>query len=192
VGTADAGVGARSPAGGPGASAGAAPGIDRRERLVEGALRRHQERQDALIEVLHAAQNAYGYLTPELLWRVARRLRLPPSKVYGVATFYNVFTLQPAGAHTLVVCQGTACYIRGAPGLAAAVRGAYGVASGETTADGQLSVLTARCLGACSLAPAAVLDGIVLSRLTPETLLGQVRAAVAPAEAGAPTGEGER
>ena len=180
-----ASVGAQPPAGVPGTRAGTAPGIDRRERLVEGALRRHQERQDALIEVLHAAQNAYGYLTPELLWHVARRLRLPPSKVYGVATFYNVFTLKPAGAHTLVVCQGTACYIRGAPGLAAAVRGAYGVASGETTADGQLSVLTARCLGACSLAPAAVLDGAVLSRLTPETLLARVGAAVTP-EAPAP------
>ncbi|HVG96744.1 MAG TPA: NAD(P)H-dependent oxidoreductase subunit E [Chloroflexota bacterium] len=186
----DAGTSGRTAGGGPGANAPAAAGIDRRARLVEGALRRHQERPDALIEVLHAAQNAYGYLTPELLWHVARRLRLPPSKVYGVATFYNVFSLQPAGAHTLVICQGTACYIRGAPGLATALRGAYGVASGETTADGQLSALTARCLGACSLAPAAVLDGAVLSRLTPESLLERVAAAVAVAAGAAPAPEG--
>jgi bidirectional [NiFe] hydrogenase diaphorase subunit len=161
------------------ATAPPAPGADRRERILSATLRRHQYRQDALIEVLHAAQNLYGFLTPDLLWHVARQLHLPPSKVYGVATFYNFFTLKPAGRHTAVVCQGTACYIRGAPKLAAALREAYGIASGQTTPDGALSALTARCVGACSLAPVAVLDGEVASRLTPEALVGRIGALLA-------------
>src|SRR4051812_43175358 len=125
--------------------------IDKRERILAATLRKHQYRQDALIEVLHTAQSVYGYLTPELLWYVTEQLHLPPSKVYGVATFYNFFTLRPAGAHTLVVCQGTACYIRGGPGLAAAVQAAFDITPGQTTEDGRLSLLTARCLGSCSL-----------------------------------------
>jgi bidirectional [NiFe] hydrogenase diaphorase subunit len=152
---------------------------DRRQRMVDATLRRNQLRQDALIEVLHTAQNAYGYLTPELLFYVARALRLPPSKVYGVATFYNFFTLEPAGRHTLVICQGTACYIRGAPACAAAVRAAFGVGAGQTTEDGALSVVTARCLGSCGQAPTGRLDGAFLSTLTPESLVAGVRAALA-------------
>jgi bidirectional [NiFe] hydrogenase diaphorase subunit len=152
---------------------------DRRQRILDAALRRHQYRQDALIEALHTAQNLYGFITPELLWYVAQQLHLPPSKVYGVATFYHFFTLEPAGAHSLVLCQGTACYIRGSGRLAAVVGERYGIDPGETTADKQLSLLTARCLGSCSLAPAAVLDGTVLSRLTPEALLTQLDQALA-------------
>ena len=152
--------------------------VDKRQRMVDATLRRNQLRQDALIEVLHTAQSAYGYLTPELLWYVARQLHLPPSKVYGVATFYNFFTLKPAGRHTLVICQGTACYIRGAPACAAAVRAAFGVASGQTTSDGALSVLTARCLGSCGMAPTGTLDGRLLGQMTPEGFVERVRAAV--------------
>jgi bidirectional [NiFe] hydrogenase diaphorase subunit len=161
--------------------------VDRRQRILDATLRKHQYRQDALIEALHTAQSVYGYLTPELLWYVAAHLHLPPSKVYGVATFYNFFTLKPAGAHTLVVCQGTACYIRGGPQLAAAIRDAFGITAGQTTGDGQLALLTARCLGSCGLAPAAVLDGDVLSRLTPQLLVAQVRQAIGgAASAGLP------
>jgi bidirectional [NiFe] hydrogenase diaphorase subunit len=149
---------------------------DKRQRLLEATLKRHQFRQDSLIEALHTAQNAYGYLTLEVLWRVARALRLPPSRVYGVATFYDFFTLKPPGAHVLVLCQGTACYIKGAPACAAAVRAAYGVASGQTTGDGRLSVLTARCLGSCGMAPTAVLDGAFFGNLTPDAVVAAVAA----------------
>jgi bidirectional [NiFe] hydrogenase diaphorase subunit len=152
---------------------------DKRQAILDDTLRRHQYRQDAVIEALHTAQGLYGFLTPELLWYVAQQLHLPPSKVYGVATFYNFFTLKPAGLHSVVVCQGTACYIRGAPKLSTALRDAFGIAPGETTADGQLSVVEARCLGSCGLAPAAILDGTVLSRLTPESLISQVKTAIA-------------
>ena len=152
---------------------------DKRQLILDATLKRHQYRQDALIEALHTAQNLHGFLTPELLWYVARQLKLPPSKVYGVATFYNFFTLKLAGEHALVLCQGTACYIRGAPRLADAIRAEFGIASGETTSDNRLSLVTARCLGSCGLAPAAILDGQVLSRLTPEGLVDRVRETLA-------------
>ena len=90
----------------------------------------------------------------------ARSLRVPPSQVYGVATFYSYFTLKPQGEHTCVVCTGTACYINGAPALLDGDRGALGVAR-ETTSDGQVSVLIAHCVGACSIAPVVVIDGEV-------------------------------
>jgi bidirectional [NiFe] hydrogenase diaphorase subunit len=154
---------------------------ERRQRLLDAALRRNQHRQDALIEVLHTAQNTYGYLTPEVLWYVARQLRLPPSRVYGVATFYNFFSLKPPGEHTCVVCAGTVCYIRGAARIAAAVGEAFAVEPGKTSADGKVSLGIARCLGSCGLAPVVVVDGQVAARVTPEAAVESVRSAIAGA-----------
>jgi bidirectional [NiFe] hydrogenase diaphorase subunit len=163
--------GARKQAG----AASAHPSGDKRFKLLEVAMKRHQYRQDALIEVLHAAQELFGYLELDLLHFIARNLKLPPSRVYGVATFYHFFTLKPKGEHTCVVCTGTACYVKGADALLAAVADAAHVAAGETTADGRLSLLTARCLGACGVAPAVVLDGKVVGHQTPAGLLGEVK-----------------
>jgi bidirectional [NiFe] hydrogenase diaphorase subunit len=151
------------------------PSGDKRFKLLEVAMKRHQHRQDALIEVLHAAQQLFGYLELDLLHFIAHHLKLPPSRVYGVATFYHFFTLKPKGKHTCVVCTGTACYVKGADALLAAVADEVHVAPGETTADGQLSLLTARCLGACGIAPAVVLDGTVVGHETPATLLRGVK-----------------
>ena len=104
---------------------------------------------DALIEALHSAQEAFGYLDDDALRFIGESLLVPPSKVFGVATFYHYFTLKPAGEHTCVVCTGTACYINGAGDILAAIRAGLDVKARETTADGKLSLLTARCLGAC-------------------------------------------
>jgi bidirectional [NiFe] hydrogenase diaphorase subunit len=93
---------------------------DQRFEQLEATMKRHQYRQDALIEVLHAAQNAFGCLEPDLLHIVAHHLKLPLSRVYGVATFYHFFTLKPWSEHTCVVCTGTACYVQGAGALLAA------------------------------------------------------------------------
>ncbi len=150
------------------------PSGDKRFKLLEVAMKRHQFRQDALIEVLHTAQELFGYLEPDLLYFIGRNLKLPPSRVYGVATFYQFFTLKPKGRHTCVVCTGTACYVKGADALLAAVRDAAHVGPGETTEDGELSLVTARCLGACGIAPAVVVDGAVLGHQTPEDLLRQM------------------
>jgi bidirectional [NiFe] hydrogenase diaphorase subunit len=101
---------------------------------------------------------------------VAGSLRVPLSRAYGVATFYHFFTLKPAGEHTCVVCMGTACYIKGAPQLLDAMESDMGIAPGETTADGKVSLLTARCLGSCGLAPAVVYDREVAGKVTPQAM----------------------
>jgi bidirectional [NiFe] hydrogenase diaphorase subunit len=143
---------------------------DKRFRILEATMKRHQHRQDALIEVLHAAQQLFGYLEPGLLSFVAHHLKLPPSRVYGVATFYHFFSLKPHGEHTCVICTGTACYVKGADALVQTVEEAAHVQAGETTPDGKLSLLTARCLGACGIAPAVVIDDTVKGHVTPTTL----------------------
>jgi bidirectional [NiFe] hydrogenase diaphorase subunit len=154
---------------------GAHPSGDKRFKMLEATMKRHQFQHGALIEVLHAAQELFGYLANDLLYFVARGMKLPPSKVYGVATFYHFFALKPKGEHTCVVCTGTACYVRGAGDLLTAVEGEVNVTAGETTADGKLSLLTARCLGACGIAPAVVLDGAVRGHATVEDLLHSVK-----------------
>ena len=148
---------------------------DKRFKILEAHIKKHQFKQDALIEVLHKAQELFGYLEDDLLLFVAYRLKLPASRVYGVATFYHFFTLKPKGAHTCVVCMGTACYVRGSDKLLAAVEQKAGIKAGETTPDGQLSLLTARCIGACGIAPAVVYDGTVTPRQTADTVLEHVK-----------------
>jgi bidirectional [NiFe] hydrogenase diaphorase subunit len=139
------------------------------------AIKRHRSRPDALLGVLHTTQEVFGYLPIDLLWLVARELKLPPSRVYGVATFYHFFSLKPKGEHTCVTCLGTACYIKGAPQVLNALEVAAGVKAGGTSIDGRVSLQTARCLGACGIAPAVVYDGKVLGHQTPETAVDQVR-----------------
>jgi bidirectional [NiFe] hydrogenase diaphorase subunit len=151
------------------------PSGDKRFKLLEATVKRHQFKQDALIEILHAAQELFGYLEPDLLYFVAHQLKLPPSKVYGVATFYHFFSLRPRGVHTCVVCTGTACYVKGADELVAAIQDEAGIAAGETTADNQVSLVTARCLGACGVAPAVVLDDLVRGNETPAALTAVIR-----------------
>ena len=138
-------------------------------------MKRHQYEPDALLEVMHSAQGLFGYLEDDLLLYVAHRLKVPPSRVYGVATFYNFFSLKPKGEHTCVVCMGTACYVKGAAALLAAVEHEAGIKAGTTTPDDKLSLMTARCLGACGIAPAVVVDGEVAGHVTTETLIEQVR-----------------
>ena len=148
---------------------------DKRFKILEVHIKKFQHRQDALIEVLHKAQELFGFLEDDTLRFVAWQLKLPRSRVYGVATFYHFFTLKPQGAHTCVVCLGTACYVKGANEVLAAVEQLAGIKAGETTADKQLSLLTARCIGACGIAPAVVYDGTVTPRQTPEGAVQQIR-----------------
>ena len=144
------------------------PSGDNRFKLLDRAITRHNRRGDALIEVLHAAQNIFGYLENDLLIYIARALRLPLSRVYGVATFYHFFSLKPKGEHTFVLCTGTACYVKGADAIQQAVEKACGCRFGETTADRAVSLVSARCVGSCGLAPVAVADNAVKAKLTPE------------------------
>jgi len=153
---------------------------DKRFKILEAHIKKFQQRQDALIEVLHKAQELFGYLDDGVLRYVAAKLKLPSSRVYGVATFYHFFTLKPQGEHTCVVCLGTACYVKGANRVLAAVEQHAHIKAGETTPDNKLSLLTARCIGACGIAPAVVYDGTVTPRQTPETALAQINPWITP------------
>lgn len=148
---------------------------DKRFKILEAHIKKYQFRQDALIEMLHKAQELFGYLEDDVLRYVAWKLKLPASRVYGVATFYHFFTLKPQGAHTCVVCMGTACYVKGANQILATVEEHTHIKAGETTPDKQLSLLTARCIGACGIAPAVVYDDVVTPRQTPESTMDQIR-----------------
>jgi bidirectional [NiFe] hydrogenase diaphorase subunit len=151
------------------------PSGDKRFKILEVQMKRYQFKQDALIEVLHKAQELFGYLDDGLLLYIAHTLKLPPSRVYGVATFYHFFTLKPKGEHTCVICMGTACYVKGADRVLATLEEHTRVKAGETTPDGKVSLVTARCIGACGIAPAVVYDGTVTPRQTPEDALNKVK-----------------
>ncbi|MEZ4615325.1 MAG: bidirectional hydrogenase complex protein HoxE [Caldilineaceae bacterium] len=148
---------------------------DPRFKLVDRTLKRFQYQQDALIEVLHTAQESFGFLEDDLLIYVSHQLKLPLSWVYGVATFYHFFSLKPQGEHSCIVCMGTACYVKRAAEIVAALKAEFGIEPGQTTADNRLSIASARCLGSCGLAPVLVVDGETLGREAPETIVAQVR-----------------
>ncbi len=148
---------------------------DKRYKILATAMKRQQHKADALIEVLHKAQGLFGYLDAPQLQFVAQGLKLPASRVHGVATFYHFFRLKPEGEHTCVVCMGTACYVKGADKVLAGVEEAAGVPTGGTTPDNKVSVLSARCIGACGIAPAVIYDGTVTPKQTVESARDQVK-----------------
>jgi bidirectional [NiFe] hydrogenase diaphorase subunit len=151
------------------------PSGDARFKLIDRTLKRYRYQQDALIEVLHTAQESFGFLEEDLLIYVAHQLKLPLSWVFGVATFYHFFSLEPQGDHNCIICMGTACYVKRAAEIVTALQEEFGIEPGETTDDGSLSVATARCLGSCGLAPVLVVDGEVLGRETPEGTLEKIK-----------------
>ena len=155
--------------------AGPLAGDPRREAL-DAIMRRHQLRGDALVEVLHAAQEIWGWLPPEVLAHVARSLRLPPSRVQGVASFYHLFRLSPPARHVCTVCTGTACHVRRSRELVAAVASATGLAPGEAAPDGSLAVARVRCVGACGIAPVVLYDGAVAGRQEPRDVAARLAA----------------
>jgi len=154
------------------------PSDDKRWKIIAATMRKLGNERHALIETLHSLQQTFGYLDKPALIYVAASLRIPLSKVYGAATFYNHFTLKPQGKHACVVCTGTACHIKGGPELLKSVAATEGIKPGETTPDGQVSILTARCFGMCGLAPVVVMDGNVLGYVTPEMLHQKLREAM--------------
>lgn len=150
------------------------PTSDNRWKMVDVTMRRNGYAGHALIETLHTVQDVFGYIDDPSMRYVAQALNLPLSKVYGVATFYHLFTLKPKGKHACVICTGTACYIKGAGELVETIQQRYQVRPGQTTADSKLSVVSARCVGACGLAPAVVLNGTMLGKQTSDELLDKL------------------
>ena len=121
----------------------------------------------ALIPVMQKAQELFGYLSFETMELISERLDVPVSEIYGVATFYALFSLTPKGEHVISVCMGTACYVKGAAAVLEEVKSQLGINSGETTPDGKFSIQDTRCLGCCGLAPVMLIDNDVYGRLDP-------------------------
>ena len=134
---------------------------------VDQIIQKYRSRLGALIPVLEEIQEAVGYLPKTIQRRVALGLRIPFSEVYGVVTFYSFFTIKPRGRHTIRTCLGTACYVRGGKRIAETLTQTFGVTEGETTPDRRFTIETVRCLGACGLGPAMVVDNDVHGRVKP-------------------------
>lgn len=136
---------------------------DRRVAQLHRVMKRHRFAPDALIEILHEAQKLFGHLEADVLRNLAHQLGLPPSRVYGVATFYHLFRLDARRRHEFTVCLGTACYIRGANALLREAKNAE-------HDRGDLALHEARCVGTCGIAPLIVVDGAAAGPETPESL----------------------
>lgn len=133
---------------------------------LEAYIAENKDLEGGLIPVMQKAQELFGYLSFETMQLIADRLGVPVSEVYGVATFYALFSLNPKGDNVISVCTGTACYVKGAADVLNAVKSTLGIESGETTEDGKFSIQDTRCLGCCGLAPVMTINGEVYGRLT--------------------------
>ncbi|MDD4156121.1 MAG: NADH-quinone oxidoreductase subunit NuoE [Endomicrobiaceae bacterium] len=127
-----------------------------------------------LIEILHRAQEIFGYLPVEVQQFIADKLDVPVSQVYGVVTFYNFFSMKPRGKHMINVCTGTACFVKGAPKILQMLSDELGIKIGETTKDGLFTLSAVRCVGACSLAPVFVIDEETYGRVDSRDKLNEV------------------
>jgi len=155
------------------------PSGDERYKVIDRTMKRFKYEKDALLEVLHATQETFGFLSDDLLIYISNHLQVPLSQVYGVATFYHLFTFEPLGKHNCIICTGTACHVKGSASIAEAISQKFNVPIGKTTEDGLLSLTTARCLGSCGLAPVTVLDGEVHGKATDESTIERVERVLA-------------
>ncbi len=151
------------------------PSDDKRWKIVDATMRKHGWSASALIETLHVIQESFGHISEDSLRYVSESLNVPPSKVYGVATFYNLFNMTPLGEHVVQICTGTACYVKGSGEIVDFFKQEYGLEPGQTTPDGKLTVMVARCVGACGMAPVIILDGEVVGKLSVEAMKEKIR-----------------
>jgi len=136
-------------------------------KKLDKIIEKFQGKPGGLIPVLEDAQVALEYLPVSVQKYIAKGLNLPLSRVYGVVTFYSFFTMTPRGRHTVRVCLGTACYVRGGKAISEKITREFGVKEGETTADRRFTFESVRCLGACGLGPVVVIDNDVHGRIKP-------------------------
>ena len=134
------------------------------EALLE-CIEEYSGDRGALMPVMHEAQNIYGYLPVEVQTVIAEKLNVPLAEVYGVATFYSQFSLNPKGKHQISVCLGTACYVKGSDKILEVLERELKIKCGECTPDGNFSIDSCRCVGACGLAPVMIIDGEVYGKL---------------------------
>jgi len=145
---------------------------------LEALLKDSGSRSRDTIPVLHKVQNKFNHIPPEALPVIARRLHVSESELYGVLSFYKAFSLKPKDAHTLCVCLGTACHVRGAERIVRELEDTLGVSAGRSTADGQFTLETVHCVGCCAIGPVMVVDGETQARITPPAareIVGRIR-----------------
>lgn len=147
------------------------PSGDDRYLSIDKSMRQFKYEKDSLLEVLNSAQEVFGHLSRDLLIYISTHLNVPMSQVYGVATFYHLFTFDPQGEHNCIICKGTACHVKGADTIIDALSQKFEIEAGETTSDGLFSLTIARCLGSCGLAPVIVLDGQVYGKETADAVV---------------------
>ena len=145
------------------------------EQLIEDIAARYDGDAGMLIPMMQDVQAECGYLPAEHLRRLSRRLHIPLTRLYGVATFYTSFRLAPKGQHEVTLCMGTVCYLKGAPEIMAAIREAFQVAPGGTTPDRLFTLQGVNCVGACALAPVMLVDGKYYDGVTRDTALDILR-----------------
>lgn len=141
-------------------------GTREQEAALLECIEKHRGERGCLMPVLQGAQAIYGYLPGEVQTIIAEQLNIPLAEVYGVATFYSQFTLQPKGKHQISVCLGTACYVKGSDKILSAIERELRISCGECTPDRKFSIDSCRYVGACGLAPVMIVDGEVYGRLT--------------------------
>lgn len=141
----------------------------KRARIIQ-IVDEYKDQEGSLIQILHLVQGVYGYLPLEIQQLVAERLDVPLSEVYGVSTFYSYFSTQPRGEVTIRVCLGTACYVRGAMEIMKRLSQMLGVEVGGTTKDRKFTLEVMRCIGACGLAPAMMVNEKVIRQVNPDKL----------------------
>ncbi|MFA0815555.1 MAG: NAD(P)H-dependent oxidoreductase subunit E [Anaerofustis sp.] len=139
-------------------------------KLIGEIIEKYKDKEGSLIQVLHAAQNIYGYLPLELQIFIAEGMDKPLSEVSGVITFYSFFSTKPRGKHTIRICLGTACYVRGGKKLVERLEDILQIHVGDTTPDLKFTFEIARCIGACGLAPAMMIDDTVYKQVNPDKL----------------------
>lgn len=141
-------------------------------RQLEEYIDSIEQKEGALIGVLYKAQEIFGYLPKDVQLFIARKLGIFAAKVYGVATFYSYFTMEPRGKHVINVCMGTACFVKGADKILEEIKKELDIKDGNMSKDGLFTVDTLRCVGACGLAPVVMVDGKVYGRVKVEDVKG--------------------
>jgi NADH:ubiquinone oxidoreductase subunit E len=136
-------------------------------KSVDLIVDKYQEKRTALISILHDVQDRYKYLPDEALKMVASRLHMDINEIYGVATFYKSFSLVPKGKHSITLCLGTACHVRGGPKILRELKGLLHIEPGKTTADRQVSLNVVNCLGVCAIGPVMFVDGKFYGEMNP-------------------------
>ncbi|HOH46645.1 MAG TPA: NAD(P)H-dependent oxidoreductase subunit E [Candidatus Cloacimonadota bacterium] len=141
---------------------------------LKAVIAEKKELQNPVIEILRIAQEIFGYLPIEVQEFIANELGIPASKVYGIVTFYNFFSMKPRGKYIINVCTGTACFVKGAPRLITMLTDQLGIQMGETSPDGKFSLNSVRCVGACSLAPVFVIGEETYGRIDTKDKIVQI------------------